>query len=323
MKVSVVIPVYNGGKTVEASLASVLGQILAPDEIIVLDDGSTDDTAVILKPYGDRVRLLRQENKGAAPSRNALCAEARGDLIAFLDADDLWHPGYLQLQCKLFADHPDAVAFFTGHVNFFGYGTYEWQQGLTRVAPNIEVIDPLSFVQRYNRSTGQFASMSYCCVPKSVLTSIGPEPFRVNRAEDSYLFTLLPLWGPVVYASTPLVAYRVTNESLSANHLRSFGPWVNVFETLEERYERQTDRKLLEAFRMAFASKRRQYGKLLMAAGRISEARAEFWRSASSGAPRSMVKSLALLLASHMPSALQPRWPPIYRQFAGTHEPLH
>jgi glycosyltransferase involved in cell wall biosynthesis len=322
VKISVVIPVYNGGKTIEATLASVLGQILPPDEIIVLDDGSTDDTAVILKSYGERVRFLRQENRGAAVSRNALCAEARGDLVAFLDADDLWHPGYLQLQCKLYADHPDAVAFFTGHVNFGGYGLYGWPQGLADVKPDIEVIDRLSFLQRYNRSTGQFASMSYCCVPKSVLTSIGPEPFRVNRAEDSYLFTLLPLWGPVVYASTPLVAYRVTNESLSANHLRTFGPWVNVFETLEECYERQPDRKLLQAFRMAFASKRRQYGRLLMAAGRISEARAEFWRSTSSRAPRSLVKSLGLLLASHMPSALQPRWPPIYRQYAETHEPL-
>jgi glycosyltransferase involved in cell wall biosynthesis len=322
MKVSVVIPVYNNAKTIEATLDSVLGQIRAPDEIIVLDDGSTEDTEVILKPYAERVRLLRQENKGVAPSRNTLCAEAQGDLIAFLDADDLWHPGYLQHQCKLFADHPDAVAFFTGHENFLGYGIYEWNQGLAHVTPNIEVIDPLSFLRRYNRATGQFASMSYCCVPKSVLTSIGPEPFRVSGVDDSYLFTLLPLWGPVVYASTPLVAYRVTNESQSANHLRTFGRWVNVFENLEECYERQADRKLLQAFRMAFDSKRRQYGKMLMAAGRISEARAEFWRSANARAPLSLMKSLGLLLASHMPSALQPRWPPMYRQYAETHQPL-
>jgi glycosyltransferase involved in cell wall biosynthesis len=315
MSVSVVIPVYNGAKTIEATIASVLGQTMPPDEVLVLDDGSTDDSARILRSCGKRVKLLQQENKGVASSRNSLCREARGDLIAFLDQDDVWHPRYLQVQRSLFLEYPNAVAFFTGHVNFFGYGNYEWNQEPTNVEPDTELIGPLSFLKRYNQATGPFASMSYCCVPKSVLMSIGPEPFRVSSVDDSYLCTLLPLWGPVVYASVPLVAYRVTSEAQSVNHLKTFGCWVNVFEILEGCYEKQTDPKLLEAFRMAFASKRRQYGKLLMTAGKVSEARAEFWRSAaSSGAPLSAAKSLGLLFASYMPSPLQPHWPPIYRQ---------
>lgn len=315
MNISVVIPVYNGAKVIEATLESVLRQTVPPAEILVLDDGSSDDTAIILRSYGKRVRLFRQENKGVASTRNSLCGQAQGELIAFLDQDDIWHPHYLQVQRHLFASYPEAVAFFTGHVNFFGYGTYEWDDNLGDSEPSAELIGPLSFLQRYNRATGSFASMSYCCVPKSVLRSIGPEPFRVSSVDDSHLCTLLPLWGPVVYASVPLVAYRVTDDAQSVNHLNTFGCWVKVFEILEECYEKQCDPKLLNAFRMAFASKRRQYGKLLMTAGRVSEARAEFFRSAGEATvPLSMAKSLALLLASYMPSPLQPRWPATCRR---------
>jgi glycosyltransferase involved in cell wall biosynthesis len=316
MTISVVIPAYNGERTIEMTLASVFVQTVRADEILILDDGSSDRTASIVSSYQEPVRLLRQENRGVAPSRNTLCAEAQGDLIAFLDQDDLWHPEYLELQRKLFSDYPQAVAFFTGHLNFFGHGTYEWDNEPKWIEGNVELIDPLSFLRRYNQATGPFASMSYCCVPKSVLRSIGPEPFRISSVDDSHLCTLLPLWGSVVYASAPLVAYRVTNEAQSVNHLKTFGRWVNVFEILEAYYERRADPKLLRAFRMAFASKRRQYGKLLMTANRISEARREFWRSAGdSRIPSSVAKSIGLLLASHMPSPLQPKWPPTHRQW--------
>jgi glycosyltransferase involved in cell wall biosynthesis len=315
MKISVLIPVCNGAKTLDATLISVLGQTVPPDEILVLDDGSTDDTAAIVRAFGERVRLLQQENKGVAPSRNALCEQAQGDLLAFLDADDLWHPQYLEVQRKLYLDFPNAVAFFTGHVNFPGYGAYDWDKKTTDSEPDIELIDPLDFLERYNRATGPFASMSYCCVPRSVLKAIGPEPFQVSGVDDSYLFTLLPLCGSVVYTAAPLVAYRVTSDAQSVNRLKIFGRWVNVFEVLQESYEKQRNPRLLEAFRMAFASKRRQYGKFLMAGGRVREARAEFWRSASNArVPSSVGKSLTLLLTSYLPQRLQPSWPPVQRQ---------
>ena len=315
MKISVLIPVCNGAKTLDATLNSVLGQTVPPDEVLVLDDGSTDDTAVIVRAHGERVTLLQQENKGVAQTRNALCQQAQGDLLAFVDADDLWHPQYLEVQRKLYLDFPNAVAFFTGHVNFPGYGAYEWDKRITDSTQDIELIDPLDFLERYNRATGPFASMSYCCVPRSVLKAIGPEPFRVTSVDDSYLFTLLPLCGSVVYASAPLVAYRVTSDAQSVNRLKIYSRWVNVFEILQETYEKQRNPKLLEAFRMAFASKRRQYGKFLMAGGRVQEARAEFWRSASNArVPSSIGKSLTLLLSSYLPPRLQPSWPPVNRQ---------
>jgi hypothetical protein len=246
-----------------------------------------------------------------------LCEQAHGDLIAFVDQDDLWHPTYLEVQCKSFVGHPTACAFFTWHVNFAGYGDYEWDPSLPEIPGCVEVINPLEFLARYNKTTGHFASMSYCCVPKRVLTTIGKEPFCLSGVDDSYLCTLLPLCGgQVVYNSAALVAYRVTNSAQSVDRLKMFGLWVRVFELLELRYKREAEQQLRRAYRIAFASKKRQYGKLLMAAGKAPEAREQFWQSmVKSLMPSSVAKSIALLLSSYMPSPLQPKWPPLYRRW--------
>jgi glycosyltransferase involved in cell wall biosynthesis len=314
-KVSVVIPAYNAGSIIQPTLLSVLRQTVQPDEILVMNDGSTDDTVTVLNSYKPRITVLHQENKGVAAARNALCERARGDLVAFLDQDDIWHPRYLEIQRKSFAAYPAANAFFTWHVNFGGYGDYQWKADPADCGPALELIGPLEFLKRYNEKTGHFASMSYCCVPKKVLSTIGKEPFRLSGVDDSYFCTTLPLYGAVVYNPLPLVAYRVTSTAQSVNRVKMFGLWVRVFELLEQRYKMEAGRQLRKQFRIAFASKKRQYGKLLMAAGRDSEARKQFLQSAgNSSIPSSVAKSITLLLSSYMPLPLQPKWPPLYRQ---------
>jgi glycosyltransferase involved in cell wall biosynthesis len=96
--VSVVIPTYNRARHVVEAIESVLGQTLAPAEIIVVDDGSTDDTAERLAPYAGRIRYLRQENRGVSAARNTGIREASGEWVALLDSDDLWHPQKLEVQ---------------------------------------------------------------------------------------------------------------------------------------------------------------------------------------------------------------------------------
>ncbi|MEZ0324792.1 MAG: glycosyltransferase family 2 protein, partial [Fimbriimonas sp.] len=95
--ISVLIPVYNGERYIERALGSVLAQTHKPDEIIVLDDGSTDTTADIVRAYNE-VRLIQQPNQGIGPSRRRLVEEAKGDWIAFLDHDDFWLPEKLEEQ---------------------------------------------------------------------------------------------------------------------------------------------------------------------------------------------------------------------------------
>lgn len=88
--ISVIIPVYNGAEFLAEALASVRAQAYTPLEIIVVDDGSTDQTAQVVQTLGDDIRYLYQQNQGPAAARNAGLALAQGELIAFLDADDLW-----------------------------------------------------------------------------------------------------------------------------------------------------------------------------------------------------------------------------------------
>jgi len=103
-RVSVVIPAYNAAATLPETLASVFAQTFADLEVIVVDDGSTDETPALLAAYGDRIRVLRKVNEGRpSTTRNLGAKAARGELVAFLDADDRWQPEKLARQVALFA----------------------------------------------------------------------------------------------------------------------------------------------------------------------------------------------------------------------------
>jgi len=102
--VSVVIPAYNAERYIGETLESVLAQTYRDFEVVVVDDGSTDGTREIVRGYGEPVRLVEQPNSGPAAARNRGVREARGEFIAFIDADDLWLPEKLALQVPLFDD---------------------------------------------------------------------------------------------------------------------------------------------------------------------------------------------------------------------------
>ena len=97
-RVSVVVPTYNRAELLKATVRSILDQTLPPFEIIVVDDGSTDNTADVCAEFPPPVRYIRQDNRGVAAARNTALRAARGDWIAFCDSDDLWMPHKLELQ---------------------------------------------------------------------------------------------------------------------------------------------------------------------------------------------------------------------------------
>jgi glycosyltransferase involved in cell wall biosynthesis len=308
-KISVLIPAYNAAATIQATLDSALNQTIRPSEILVVDDGCTDRTASILSSYGDKITVISQANAGAATSRNRLCEMAGGDLIAFLDADDIWHPRYLDHQVKLFNRFPQAAGFFTGHRDF-REDNYEWNGCDTADGATTQSLTPASFLKIYNLSPAPFSSMSYFCMPMRILKQFGNQPFQANGAEDSYLFNLLPTAGPVVYDPTPLVAYRITNGSMSSDLLRCIGARVDAFKILQREYESCSSKNLLPLFMIAFASHRRLYGRLLMGAGRRDEARSQFrYAIRCTRQVSSRIKSIGYLTATYVRTTLQPQWP--------------
>jgi glycosyltransferase involved in cell wall biosynthesis len=111
----VIVPMYNAGAHVAAALDSILAQTRPVDEIIVVDDGSTDDGPDIVAGYGPSVHLLRQENGGPSKAINRGLRTATGDTIAFLDADDLWMPEKQALQCRALAEDA-AIDCVFGHI---------------------------------------------------------------------------------------------------------------------------------------------------------------------------------------------------------------
>lgn len=119
-KVSVIIPVYNASNYVAKAINSVLAQGYNNYEIIVVDDGSTDETREVLNGYEDRIRYVYQNNAGPAKARNTGIKQARGDYITFLDADDLWLPDKLEKQLSFFNIHPQYSLVFTDMQHIVG-----------------------------------------------------------------------------------------------------------------------------------------------------------------------------------------------------------
>lgn len=107
MDISVIIPGYNAGAWIRRAIESVLNQTVRPAEVIVVDDGSTDDTALLVQDYGVLVRYIRQQNAGPSAARNLGASRAESEWIAFLDADDEWLRYKMERQLSVMREHPD------------------------------------------------------------------------------------------------------------------------------------------------------------------------------------------------------------------------
>lgn len=106
-RVSVIVPAYKCAHLIGRAINTIMAQTRPADEIIVVDDGSPDDIPAALRPYGDRITYRRKSNGGAASARNVGIDMATGDLIAFLDSDDLWFPNKLATQLAVFQEYPE------------------------------------------------------------------------------------------------------------------------------------------------------------------------------------------------------------------------
>ena len=112
---SIIIPVYNGEKFIEDAVNSVFEQTYNDWEMVIVNDGSKDNTAEVLKKYesDSRIRIIHKENGGVSSARNLAISESKGSHIVFLDADDVWHNNHLEIMNKLINQYPDAGLYGT------------------------------------------------------------------------------------------------------------------------------------------------------------------------------------------------------------------
>ena len=202
--VSVIIPVFNGERYVQQALESALGQTHPRMEIIVTNDGSTDDTLTTLAKYAHAVTIITQRNSGIAAARNRGVAMASGDFVAFLDHDDLWAPTKVSEQVALFQANPIYAFTHTGRKVIDSAGA---EVQIAHVPPLQG--DCLRALIEHNVVT-----LSSAMVPR---TRLGPAPFRQGMfgCEDWDLWLRLAATGPVGHLDRPLTYYRLHDGNYS------------------------------------------------------------------------------------------------------------
>jgi hypothetical protein len=206
--VTVVIPLYNKETYVRRAVDSVLAQTFTDFEVIVVNDGSTDNGPALVRQYNDpRVRLIDQENRGVSAARNRGIAEAGGELIAFLDADDEWRPAYLEVVCHLREKYPEAGMYATAYLIRDACGN---QRGAgIRGVPSAE--DWEGVVANYFRAArlGEPpVTSSSACIPRHVFLDIGGFPEGVTYGEDLDTWTRIAGKYPVAISNVRAVIYH-------------------------------------------------------------------------------------------------------------------
>ncbi len=196
---SVVIPLYNKAPHVARAVASVLAQSVHDFELVVVDDGSTDGGGDIVRQFRDpRIRLVRQQNGGAAAARNRGIHESRFDRIAFLDADDEWTPVFLETVLGLSARHPQAGIYATAYRCSMGQAI--WRPSFTDCVDRPEGGILEDYFRTGLKSSPVTASSSM--IPRRVFEDVGGFLVGVARGEDLQMWIRIALryrvaWSPV------------------------------------------------------------------------------------------------------------------------------
>lgn len=227
-RVSVVIPTYNCARFLGRTIESVLRQTYRDYEVIVVDDGSTDDTQKLISGYSGLVRYLYQENQGASAARNLAIARSGGEYIAYLDADDLWSPDKLARQVEYLDANP-AVGF---------------------VHTEVSVIDEQDLIlhSRFNQETGRAVPQGRCLRDilwrshiqtltvlerRTAFDKAGSFDLRLPVAQDYLHWILVVLAGyEIGYLPEPLGQYRWRAGSLMSSQQRLLNDFIGIYEAL-------------------------------------------------------------------------------------------
>lgn len=224
MKTTVVIPLYNKEKYIQRTINSVLNQKKPVDEILVIDDGSTDSSADVVRKIKDkRIRLLQQRNTGEGAARNRGLAEASNNLVALLDADDEWKPDFLMHINRLYKNYPDCGLYATAFETMLENGRIE-QPHIKSIPmePWIGIIPNLFYLLQY---TPPFCSSSVA-INKRYLDQIGGFPNGVKRGSDKIMWVQIGLKFPIAYSPSSQAIYHTEATNRVCNTYEHFEEMV-------------------------------------------------------------------------------------------------
>ena len=214
-KVSVIIPAYNTAPFIAETLDSVFGQTFQDFEVIIINDGSPDtaDLEAALQPYMSRIRYIKQENRGLPGARNAGIRLARGELLAFVDSDDIWMTDYLAAQVEFLEKHPQVCASISDALLFGSGGEVVWKM----VRKDIGQIR--SFEQMLKRKGGQLPSATVARRQRVLEIGMFDEQTRIGEDVEFCVRLCFPD-GAIGYLGRVLVKYRQRPGSLTEDPRR-------------------------------------------------------------------------------------------------------
>lgn len=305
--VSVIIPTYNRARFVVKAIESVLRQSVTGLELIVVDDGSTDDTRAVLKEYSHRIRYIHQKNAGVSAARNLGIREARGKWVAFLDSDDEWTKDYLSTQIEQIMQFPAAVAHITNALTILPNGEKNSlfvQSGLsTRFnAKSYLVLErPLEAIITY-----ALWFLQSTIVRRDILLETGLFDEDLSIAEDLDLISRVAIRGPFTFSKKELVEVYRREESIENLMAQSRKRGIYRYESFGKVYDNLLSLAgltLMEraSLAKALSSSKRALGNVLVMEERRAEARLAY-KEALFLYPS--VKSLLKVTGTFLPSAV-------------------
>jgi len=235
-KISIVIPAYNVAMYIGETLRSVFAQTCDDYEVILVNDGSpdTEDFERAIQPYRERINYLRQENRGASAARNTGLRAARGELVAFLDADDLWSPTYLAEQLKFIREYGCDLACADAMIlGVSADAGRSYMDSLMAAAPPEGRLTFLELV-----SAERSLITSGVVVRRDLVLEVGLFDEALRNAQDFDLWLRLARHGArLAYHRKVLLSYRSRPDSLTGDAINSHRRELRVFDKIEQSYD--------------------------------------------------------------------------------------
>jgi glycosyltransferase involved in cell wall biosynthesis len=243
--VSAIIPAYNASAYIADAIDSVLAQTYPAVEIIVTNDGSTDRTPDVLASYAGSITVVDQPNRGLAAARNRAVRAARGEYLAFLDADDVWHPGKIARQVDVLCAQPQ-------HVLVHTKADYIDANGHPVVVPESSWVGTIHGDCTHRLLDHNAVTVSSVLMRRQLLDA---EPFRpgMQGCEDWELWLRLSLKGPFAYISEPLTTYRLHEANMSSGTMPMLRASIAAIKTFLQQHldadiRHRAERLLLDQF---------------------------------------------------------------------------